>query len=548
MGWFSRLMGGRDTPQPQVSAGTSGPHPLGAAPTTTLTPTRPPSSGYAVIDVETTGLSPRAHRVVSMAVVLMDAHGRSEYEWATLVNPQGPVGATHIHGITDRDVANAPTFEQLVPDLIGLLHARVVVGHNVSFDVAFLKYEFGRAGWSWPTVPTLCTLEGSFTFLPGLDRRRLADCCWAADIPLTDTHSALGDARATAGLFASYLAPQQIAADLGYGAALGLAAATNWPTAPGTGRIADPSAPRRALSTRAWHVMAMQPERRLTLLESFTLTDARDDGAPEGTMSYLETLAEVLEDGQITAEEQSVLQDVVELYELSDADVSAAHTGLVRALARQAMSDGVLAQAERAELRHIADLLDVPERAVKDLLNGEEEARLVALSTGLAPLPTPWSLGEPLHVGERVAFTGCDDLERDALEQRARSRGVYVTGSVSRRTVLLVTDGSFYGNKAAAADELGTRCVLPAEFALLLDHLQPVMTTRSAARPVAAPPARRRDIPTDMTSTTSSPNEPAPADIRAWARAQGYDIGVRGRISAEIRTAYLNALPASDLD
>lgn len=90
---------------------------------------------------------------------------------------------------------------RLVPHLAGV----AIVAHNAPFDLAFLRAEFRRAGWDIPWLPAYCTLDGSRDYLPMLDRRRLADCCWAVGVPLESAHSALGDARATAGLFSYYL-------------------------------------------------------------------------------------------------------------------------------------------------------------------------------------------------------------------------------------------------------------------------------------------------------------------------------------------------------
>lgn len=119
------------------------------------------SGGFAVIDVETTGLSPTAHRVVELAVVRTDLSGRVLDEWSTRFNPEGPVGATHIHGITQRDVAHAPRFSELIPHITSRLAGHAVVAHNAKFDLAFLRNEYARAGWGMPWLPALCTLEAS---------------------------------------------------------------------------------------------------------------------------------------------------------------------------------------------------------------------------------------------------------------------------------------------------------------------------------------------------------------------------------------------------
>src|SRR5699024_1581397 len=68
---------------------------------------------FAVIDVETTGLDPERERIVEIAIVRADAQGRPIDHWATRLNPGIPMRATHVHGITDADVAGAPRFADL---------------------------------------------------------------------------------------------------------------------------------------------------------------------------------------------------------------------------------------------------------------------------------------------------------------------------------------------------------------------------------------------------------------------------------------------------
>src|SRR5699024_7211844 len=105
---------------------------------------------FAVLDVETTGLAPERERIVQIAIVPADEHGRPLDRWATRLNPGLPMRATHVHGITDADVAGAPRFADLALTIGTALQGTVVVAHNAEFDVAFLQSEFARAGMPMP--------------------------------------------------------------------------------------------------------------------------------------------------------------------------------------------------------------------------------------------------------------------------------------------------------------------------------------------------------------------------------------------------------------
>jgi DNA polymerase-3 subunit epsilon len=513
-----------------------------AAPVVPLTYSAPgtPVPGFAVIDVETTGLSSASHRILELAVVRTDTAGRVIGEWVCRFNPEGPVGATHIHGIRDADVVGAPRFAQVLPEVTHQLVGAAIAGHNVRFDLAFLRTEYARAGWALPYLPALCTLDASWVQLPQLGRRRLADCCAASGIALAGAHSALGDARATAVLLASYLDPQfgtPPGEDLLGLPQLGWAVA--WPTAPGGVRP-----PVTALPPRVQRKIAAGPPPvtpLVGLLGKFRLADALDEGVPNGSLAYLELLAEVLEDGILTDDERAALRDLADIYTLSPDDVAAAHRGFLLALVHLALDDGKVIRAEKAELLATAALLDVPAGVVTDLLDTAEAARHARLSAELRPLPTTWTLGEPLRVGDKVAFTGCGDTVRTGLEQRAERLGVRVMNNVSRRTAMLVTDGSFSGGKAADAAALGIRCVHPDQFAVLLDHLQPAVRSNSAVprQPTGAPPATSEpavDGPASKPESTVSP-----VAARAWARSNGFHVGERGRLPAEVANAYRRA-------
>lgn len=177
-----------------------------SAPSASPPPAPSGAPRFAVIDVETTGLDPERERVLELAILRADEQGRPIDQWVTRFHPGGPVRATHIHGITDADVAGAPRFADLAVQIGIALQGLVLVAHNTEFDLAFLQAEFARASLPMPQVSTYCTLQGSTVYLPHLRRRTLAECCAALGVTHQQAHSALGDAYAAAGLLERYFA------------------------------------------------------------------------------------------------------------------------------------------------------------------------------------------------------------------------------------------------------------------------------------------------------------------------------------------------------
>lgn len=504
-------------------------------------PVRPAdgTAWFAVVDVETTGLSPKRDRILEIAVVRLDAHGRVVGDWSTRVNPEGPVGATHIHGITAADVAHAPRFHDIAPVVAAQLSGLPVIAHNATFDLAFMRAEFVGAGWAMPWVPALCTMQASTRYLPQLDRRRLVDCCAAARVTLDHAHSALGDARATAGLFAHYLeldrarGSESDAHELHAQAGL-----IGWPAGPTQSPVPRPAAAPRSIPMRFTPPRPKQPA-LIAQLTTLSLADVIDEGLPDGTSTYLEMLLQCLEDAEISDSEATVLAELAEMYALTPADVAAAHRAFLIALAHRAVDDGHVSRDERAELATFASLLNLPPTTVSSVIERADAARLARKSAGLGPLPDGWPHGEPLRVGDKVVFTGCDETQRQRLEERAESLGVRIVGGVSRQTSLLVTDGSFAGGKLAKAVELGTRQVHPDVFDEMLAHLQPALP---APARVARPAAQRRMTDTSVAPDASAVGAPTtdvtPALVRTWAIARGMEVGDRGRLPRELLDAY----------
>lgn len=115
---------------------------------------------FTFIDVETTGLSPRAARVCEVAAVSFRGDDRVG-TLAELVNPGLPIPAevSKIHGITDEMVKDSPSFGGVAPGLLAMLEGAVIVAHNAEFDIGFLSAEFERVGLKFPALPVVDTLS-----------------------------------------------------------------------------------------------------------------------------------------------------------------------------------------------------------------------------------------------------------------------------------------------------------------------------------------------------------------------------------------------------
>lgn len=153
---------------------------------------------WAVVDVETTGLSPGTDRVLSVAVVHVDEDGRIGESWSTLLNPGRDPGPVHVHGLTRQMLAGAPTFDAIAGELSERLRGRVFVAHNADFDWGFLAAEAALAGATLPTTHRLCTLALVRRLELGLPNHRLGTLAQHWGIAQRHAHDALDDARVAA--------------------------------------------------------------------------------------------------------------------------------------------------------------------------------------------------------------------------------------------------------------------------------------------------------------------------------------------------------------
>ncbi len=115
---------------------------------------RPLCEGRPIVffDLETTGTEKMLDRIVEIAAVAVSPEGPPRV-FDRLVNPgvRIPSEATAIHGISDTDVKDAPSFRDLAPELLTFLGDADLAGYNVrAFDVPVLLKEFERIGVPFP--------------------------------------------------------------------------------------------------------------------------------------------------------------------------------------------------------------------------------------------------------------------------------------------------------------------------------------------------------------------------------------------------------------
>ncbi|MCX4861418.1 DEDDh family exonuclease [Streptomyces canus] len=171
--------------------------------TAASSPTTWPSvypQGYAVVDVETTGLA-RDDRIISAAVYRLDARGEVEDHWYTLVNPERDPGPVWIHGLTSEALEGAPLFQDIADEFSARLDGRVLVAHNAVFDWQMIAREYARAERVPPVSQRLCTILLSKELGLPLPNHKLESLAAHFGVVQQRAHHALDDARVLAEAF-----------------------------------------------------------------------------------------------------------------------------------------------------------------------------------------------------------------------------------------------------------------------------------------------------------------------------------------------------------
>ena len=156
---------------------------------------------YVSLDVETTGLSPERDQIIEVGAVRFRG-SRILDEYQTFIKPTRaiPFQIQQLTGITNEMVADAPSVAQIAPQLKRFVGEHAIVGHNIGFDLGFLR----KQGLFYQNIG-VDTFEIASILLPYAGRYSLQALAHLLNIEDPPTHRALDDAKVTHQLFEALL-------------------------------------------------------------------------------------------------------------------------------------------------------------------------------------------------------------------------------------------------------------------------------------------------------------------------------------------------------
>lgn len=166
----------------------------------------------AFVDVETTGASPEyGDRIIELGIARVE-RGEVVARYQQLIDPQRAIGAgiTALTGITSEMCAGQPLFEEVASQAVELMGGAVAVGHNVPFDLGFLRQEFRRCGRDLPKeLPGTLVMDTVRIArkLFGRGGNGLQKLALRFGVQDMTAHRALADALTTARVFEKLIEP-----------------------------------------------------------------------------------------------------------------------------------------------------------------------------------------------------------------------------------------------------------------------------------------------------------------------------------------------------
>jgi DNA polymerase-3 subunit epsilon len=161
---------------------------------------------FCVIDLETTGGNPETEKIIEIGMVKIENRRISE-ERSFLINPQKeiPEFVQKLTGIRKTDVEHSPKIEEVVDEITSFIGDSILVAHNTSFDIPFLNGVLKKLQRPSLENKVICTNIMTKYMIPDIMSSNLNYMSSIFEIPHSQAHRAIEDARATGMLLLKYL-------------------------------------------------------------------------------------------------------------------------------------------------------------------------------------------------------------------------------------------------------------------------------------------------------------------------------------------------------
>jgi DNA polymerase III subunit epsilon len=403
----------------------------------------------AFIDFETTGFSPRkGDRIVEAAVITTDWNGNILGQFETLVNPMREVTGTEIHQLTAEMLGQAPRFSEIADDLLFHLKDKIIIGHNLSFDLKFLEAELERHFKRQFLFQGMCTLHLSKYLFPTLPVRRLEALCEFLDVELGNVHCAFADCQATVSLFSRMLSLANSQPDFVWDRFMAEPCCLDF----------DPY-PKGIFINRN---QALEKSNfKKSQLKDFIKRLPSDPTKEVSELQYLNLLDEVLADRLLTDAELESLKEMILLQGFARYQVKTIHEDYLRNLCRIYWIDHDLSQAEYMDLKVVSEMLGIEVQLLDEIIHEEE------IKTKAEQLSDNPERGFGTLTDKTICFTGSLNatlngapIDRSFAQKIAIQHGMVIKSGVSKGLDYLVTaDPNSLSGKSLKARDYGVKII-----------------------------------------------------------------------------------------
>lgn len=155
-------------------------------------------AGYVIVDIETTGLEPEKSEIIEIGA--LKTEGKKEVDvYTTLIDPKCdiPEKIVSITGISREMTLGKPDIKKALSEFLAFSAGKILIAHNVDFDVPFLRYHADKHLKKSLNNRTICTLKIARVLFPQLKNHKLHTLAEHLGVPVLNRHRAMGDVETT---------------------------------------------------------------------------------------------------------------------------------------------------------------------------------------------------------------------------------------------------------------------------------------------------------------------------------------------------------------